>query len=76
MFGLTVAGTRESVADSQNTYSDEWYSPDLQMDLSVERRSPQLGEVTLKVSGLVRGQPDPSWFAIPSGYQFVSGRNQ
>ena len=45
-----------------------WYSPDLQIDLSVNRNNPQLGTVTLSVTNLVRGQPDASWFAVPSGY--------
>lgn len=77
MFDLPVVGTRETVADSRDstrlalTHTDVWYSPDLQMDLSVDRNNPQLGEVTLKVIELVRGEPDRSWFAIPSGYQAI-----
>jgi len=77
MFDLPVVGTRETVTDSQGstrlalTHTDVWYSSDLQMDLSVDRNNPQLGEVTLKVIELVRAEPDPSWFAIPSGYQAI-----
>jgi hypothetical protein len=82
MLGLPVVGTRETMTDSEDrtrlalTHTDVWYSPDLQMDLSVDRSNPQLGEVTLKVTALVRGEPDPSWLAIPSGYQLVGGRDQ
>jgi len=81
MFGLPVVGTRETVTNSQGSTrvavsrSDVWYSSDLQMDLSVDRTNPQLGEVTLKVVELARGEPDPSWFAIPSGYQVVGSRS-
>lgn len=77
MFDLPVVGTREIVTDSQGstrlalTDTEVWYSSDLQMDLSVDRNNPQLGEVTLKVIELVRGEPDPSRFAIPSGYQAI-----
>lgn len=77
MFGLPVVGTRETVTNSQDstrlalTHTDVWFSSDLQMDLSVDRNNPQLGEVTLKVINLVRGEPDPSWFAIPSGYHVI-----
>jgi len=46
------------------------------MSLQVVRSNPQLGEVTLKVAQLVRGEPDPSWLAVPSGYQFIGGRSQ
>jgi len=82
MFGLPVIGTRETTANSQDrtrlalTHTDVWYSPDLQMDLSVDRNNPQLGEVTLKVVELARGEPDPSWFAIPSGYQVIGARGK
>ena len=47
------------------THTDVWYSPDLHMDLSVVRNTPQLGEVTLQVTNLVRGEPDSSWFSVP-----------
>ncbi len=47
---------------------ETWYSPDLQMDLSVTRNNPQMGTVTLSVTNLVRGEPDPSWFAVPPGF--------
>jgi hypothetical protein len=82
MFDLPVVGTRETITDSQDnarlalTHTDVWYSRDLQMDLSVDRNNPQLGEVTLKVIELVRGEPDRSWFAIPSGYQVIGARSQ
>lgn len=82
MFGMPVVGTRETVTASQDstrlalTHTDVWYSPDLQMDLSVDRSNPQLGEVTLEVIELARGEPDPSWFAIPSGYQVIGAGNK
>src|SRR5579863_766502 len=76
MNGLPVTGTRETMtSESTNrvalTHTDVWYSADLQMDLSVDRNSPQMGEVNLKVTDLVRGEPDGSWFAIPSGYHVL-----
>jgi hypothetical protein len=81
MFNLSVVGTRETVVGSGATrlavtHTDVWYSPDLQMDLSVIRNSPQLGEVTLEVTELVRGEPDSSWLAIPSGYRVIGGPSQ
>lgn len=81
ILNLSVVGTRETVVGSGAarlavTHTDVWYSPDLQMDLSVIRDSPQLGEVTLEVTELVRGEPDSSWLAIPSGYRVIGGRSQ
>jgi hypothetical protein len=75
--GLPVTGTRETMWNSSGSrstsrlalsHADVWYSPDLHMDLSVTRNDPQLGEVTLTVTDLVQGEPDPTAFAIPSGY--------
>jgi len=76
-----VVGTRATVTSQDSTrvaltHTEVWYSPDLQMDLSVDRSNPQLGEVTLKVTELVRGTPDPSWFTVPSGYQVIGARSQ
>jgi hypothetical protein len=78
---MPAVGTRESVTSQDNTrvalaHTDVWYSPDLKMDLSVDRNDPQLGEVTLKVIELTRGEPDASWFAVPSNYHVIGGRNQ
>ncbi len=75
---LPVVGTRETVSNAGNnrialTHTDVWYSPDLHMDLSVVRNTPQLGEVTLQVTNLVRGEPDSSWLSVPSGYAVKGG---
>ena len=81
MDDLSVVGTRETITSQDNTRvalsrTDVWYSPDLQMDLSVDRSNPQLGEVTITVTELVRGEPDPSWFAVPSNYHVIGDRSQ
>ena len=39
------------------------------MDISVVRSNPQMGQLELTVTNLVRGDPDPSWFAVPSGFE-------
>lgn len=75
---LRVQGTREtatSVAGDNGSdrmivsHRDLWYSPDLHMDISVVRSNPQMGQLTLTVTDLVRGDPEPSWFVVPSGYE-------
>jgi len=85
MNGLTVVGTRETEAGTAGsggsrrvalTSTEVWYSPDLHVDLSVIRNNPQTGKVTLTVTDLVRGQPDASWFAVPSGFSLkTAGAN-
>jgi len=76
MDGLIVTGTRvtEATDGSQGgastpAHTDRWYSPDLHIDLETVRSNPQMGQVTLHIRDLVRGEPDPSWFAVPSGYE-------
>jgi len=81
MDDLPVVGTRETVTSQDSArvavrHTDVWYSADLQMNLSVERTNPQLGDVSLKVTQLVRGEPDRSWFAIPDGYHAIGARTQ
>ena len=82
---LSVIGIREisttsagEPGNSQLVVSNReiWYSPDMQIDLSVTRNNPQLGVVTLSVTDLVRGEPDRSWFAVPSGYGVNDARSQ
>ena len=81
--GLPTNGTRETTSNVLGprgntrlsvTHSEAWYSPDLHIDLLVTRTDPQSGVVTLRVTELVQGEPDSSWFAIPSGYSVKGGK--
>jgi hypothetical protein len=83
MESMSVVGTREITTSNTGTRGNSrivvsskelWYSPDLQMYLSVVRKDPQLGEISLTVTNLLRGEPPPSWFSIPSGYTTVDAR--
>ncbi|MGA7856016.1 MAG: hypothetical protein WCA15_22035 [Candidatus Acidiferrales bacterium] len=83
--GLPVTGTRVTASNVSGagagsriaiSNTDAWYSPDLHIDLSVTRSDPQSGVVTLNVTDLVQGEPDPSWFAVPSGYTVRGGKTQ
>ena len=80
---LTVVGTRETTTTIAGTHGNDrqlvsskerWYSPDLQICLSVIRNDPQFGTQTLTVTALERGEPDPSWFAVPEGYKVMDLR--
>jgi hypothetical protein len=74
MEGLKAVGSRQTQTLQTRSrvilsHTEAWYSPDLQMDLSVVRTNPQLGQVRLTVQNLQRVKPDASWFAVPSGFQ-------
>jgi hypothetical protein len=81
---MTVVGTRETVTTDAGTHGNDrplvsskdlWYSPDLQMNLSVIRNDPQFGRQTLTLTDIQRGEPDQSYFAIPPGYGMIDTRN-
>jgi hypothetical protein len=81
---LPVLGTRETTTTSVGTgpnnrvlvrSTDLWYSPDLKMDLSVVRNDPQMGQVTLTVTDLLLGDPDPALFGVTAGFNVVDARN-
>jgi hypothetical protein len=83
MESMFVAGIRETTISNEGTRGNSrivvsskelWYSPDLQMYLSVVRKDPQLGQISLTVTDLQRGDPAPSLFSIPSGYNTVDAR--
>jgi hypothetical protein len=83
MESQSVIGARETTTSSAGTRDDTrlvisskdlWFSPDLQMYLSVVRRDPQLGQISLTVTDLLRREPAPSWFSIPPGYTTVDAR--
>jgi len=81
---MRVVGTRETMAMATGPRSSDrvllssrelWYSPDLQMDMSVVRKDPQMGQVTLTVTELIQGKPDAKWFTVPDGYQIIDAGN-
>lgn len=78
---LTAVGTRQTRTTVSGprvilSHTDLWYSPDLQMYLSVARSNPQLGQLTLTVTDLVLGGPDHSWFDVPPGYEASARSSQ
>jgi hypothetical protein len=75
--GLNVVGTRETttinagvVGNSQPlvTTREFWYSPDLQVNLSVTRKDPRNGTQVIRVVDLSRTEPDAAMFQVPAGF--------
>jgi hypothetical protein len=74
---LNVIGTRETltvnagvVGNTQAlvTTKEFWFSPDLQVNLSVTRKDPREGTQVIHVEELSRSEPDPSMFRVPAGF--------
>jgi hypothetical protein len=75
--GLNVVGTRETLTinagaegNSQPLSSTEefWYSPDLEVNLSVTRKDPREGTLVIHVVDVSRSEPDPSLFQVPANF--------
>jgi hypothetical protein len=75
--GLNVIGTRETITISSGvvgnnrplvTTRDFWYSPELEVNLSVTRKDPREGTQAIRVVDLSRSDPDPSTFQVPEGF--------
>jgi TonB family protein len=78
--GLPVGGVRVSQIyptrslgnDRPLTVATEyWYSPELRINLLTKRTDPRYGVQTVRVSELVRQEPDAALFAIPDDYKLL-----
>lgn len=52
--------------------TESWYSEDLQINLMTKRTDPRFGVQTVRVTELVRQEPDASLFAVPADYKLVN----
>jgi hypothetical protein len=75
--GVLAHGVRESQvipaegneAGKEITITEEyWYSDELHINVVMKHSDPRTGTTTLKVTHIVRGEPDPALLEIPEGY--------
>lgn len=55
------------------TVYERWYSKDLGVVVMSKNADPRFGEQTYRLTNIVRAEPDPSLFSVPSGYKVISG---
>jgi hypothetical protein len=48
-------------------------STDLKTIVSSKRNDPRMGEQTFRLTNIVRAEPDPSLFAVPSDFKIIDG---
>ena len=53
--------------------TEVWTSPDLKTVISSKRNDPRMGEQTFQLTNIVRAEPDPSLFAVPSDFKIIDG---
>lgn len=54
--------------------SERWYSPQLQTVMMTKQNDPRSGENTFRLTNVRLGEPDPSLFQVPAGYQVTERR--
>jgi hypothetical protein len=54
--------------------SEEWTSPELQVLVVTDRKDPRNGDSTYRLTHIVRDEPDPSLFQVPSDYTIKETR--
>ncbi len=78
--GVAAQGTREirtiALGEIGNdkpvvTTSDEWYSPELHRPVLGLWSDPRTGEISTRLTGIKRAEPDASLFRPPSDYAMV-----
>lgn len=81
MEGLVVRGTRVSQTYATGALgndrpftivSESWYSPELRINLLTKRTDPRHGVATVRVTELVREEPDAGLFAIGDEYKIAN----
>lgn len=77
MDGLTVEGTLKTRTIPAGQFgnsksiaitTEQWYSPDLQMMVSITRTDPRFGTTTYQLTNIDRTNPPQSMFMVPSDY--------
>lgn len=51
---------------------EKWYSRELQLVVMSKHNDPRFGEQTYRLTNIVRSEPDPSLFSLPSGYKLIT----
>lgn len=78
--GLPVRGVRVSQTYTTGSLGNDrpvtvvtesWYSQELRINLLTKRSDPRHGEQTVRVTELVRQEPDTAMFAIPDEYKLL-----
>jgi len=76
--GLEVEGTRTTVTIPAGTMgnaqpiqivTEKWYSPALQVVVSMKRDDPRMGQTVYQLTGLSQTEPAASLFQVPSDYK-------
>ena len=80
MEGVSVTGTRttHTIPAGQigndkplSIVTEVWTSPELKTVVYSKRSDPRMGDQTFQLTNIVRAEPDPSLFTVPSDFKIV-----
>jgi len=83
--GVSAEGTRSTttipagqVGNLNPIYlvTERWFSKQLQMAVLITRRDPRSGETVYRLTSIVRAEPPPDLFTVPSDYRVVDLQKQ
>jgi hypothetical protein len=58
------------------TVFENWFSDELQIQVSSKRSDPRNGETTDSLTNIDRSEPDPSLFRLPADYTITEPQRQ
>ncbi|MEO7658819.1 MAG: hypothetical protein ABIV48_04330, partial [Pyrinomonadaceae bacterium] len=79
--GVEAEGTRKITVIPAGAIGNErqieivyetWFSKDLQLIVKSNHSDPRFGEQTYRLTNIVRTEPDPSHFSLPTGYRVIT----
>jgi hypothetical protein len=59
-----------------NLVTERWFSEELGMAVLITRHDPRSGDTTYRLSNIVRNEPPPDLFTVPSDYRIIDQRKQ
>ena len=83
--GISAEGTRISTTiqagqignlNPINVVTERWFAKDLQMAILMTRRDPRSGDTVYRLTNIVRAEPPPDLFTVPSDYRIVDLQKQ
>ena len=83
--GVSAEGTRTTTTiptgqignlNPINLVTERWFSKELQMAVLITRRDPRAGDTVYRLTNIVRAEPPPDLFAVPSDYRIVDLHKQ
>jgi hypothetical protein len=80
--GVSVTGTRVThtipageIGNDKplSIVTEVWTSPELRTVVYSKRSDPRMGDQTYQLTNIVRSEPDPALFAVPSDFKIIEG---